>query len=77
MDEYDSEQHIELYPMSSCPICEETTLSDGSGYHVLLKIDDTTRSAAQLTDEETEVSRYCAEREICYGCWKGLSKQLS
>ena len=63
--------------MSLCPICEEMTLDDDSSYHVLLKVDEITCSTAQLTDEETEASHYCADREICYGCWKEFSEHLS
>jgi len=63
--------------MNSCPLCGESLPGDRPRHRVNIEIEDTTRSATQFNDSETEVSRYCVDRQVCHDCWDDLRKRLS
>ncbi len=63
--------------MNSCPLCEESVSAERPRHRVVLEIEDTTRSTKQFMGDETDVKRYCVDRQVCSDCWHDLRETLS
>ncbi|HET7324019.1 MAG TPA: hypothetical protein VFJ06_06790 [Halococcus sp.] len=63
--------------MNSCPLCERSLSETRPNHHVVLEIEDTTRSTTQFMGDETSVRRYCVDRRVCAECWDDLRGKLA
>ncbi len=63
--------------MSECPLCDEPVSAERPRHKVVLRVEDRTRPAKQITAEETEVDRYCLNQQVCSDCWENLLKKVS
>lgn len=63
--------------MNSCPLCEKSLSAERPRHRVVLEIEDETRSTKQFMGDETDIKRYCVDRQLCPDCWEDLRGTLS
>lgn len=63
--------------MNSCPMCDEPLAEGRPRHQVVLEIEDVTRSTRQFMGDETDIKRYCVNRQLCADCGQDLRETLS
>lgn len=62
--------------MAACPLCDASISEERPRHRISLEIEDTTRSQ-QFMGDETDVKRYCVDRQVCPDCWEDYRANLN
>jgi hypothetical protein len=63
--------------MNTCAVCDDLFPNDHPAHHIILEIEDRTRSTKQFMGDETNIKRLCLDRELCGECWRKYSTLLN
>jgi hypothetical protein len=65
-----SSRHSLNHLVNSCPVYGDPVSEERPRYRVLLALEDMTRSPKQVRGDETSVTHYRKERQVCTDCWE-------
>lgn len=63
--------------MNTCTTCDDPLPNDHPTHHIILEIEDRTRSTKQFMGDKTNIKRLCLDHELCEQCWREYSPRLN